>query len=250
MRIGGSTPLPKEIACVGTMTPKVSVLMSVKNGERWLREALNSILLLQTFTDFECLVVDDGSTDGTARVLKEYANHPAIRYLIREGRGLAVSLNELARASSGEYLARQDADDISRADRFAKQVAFLDAHPDIGLLGTWALQIDAAGRPLGEERWNTGDQELREYLPRVNPFVHTSVMMRRSVFEQVGGYDESFRVAQDYDLWLKMSRVTQMAILPEPLVLRRMHLDQVSAKPWPRRWAQAKARSRHALHLT
>lgn len=204
------------------------------------------MLVCQTFTDFELLVVDDGSTDGTWRILMTYGD-PRLRCWRQEGRGLAASLNTLARHAHGRYLARQDADDISRADRLAKQVVFLDAHPDVGLLGTWALQIDAAGRPLGEERWPTEDQALRECLPAHNPFIHSSVMMRRTVFEQVGGYDESFAVAQDYDLWLKMSKVTQLAILPEALILRRIHADQASNKKWPRRWAQVKARVKHAF---
>lgn len=231
-----------------TTNPRVSVLLAVKDGGRWLREALNSILLLQTFTDFELLVVDDGSKDDTRAVLREYQNHPRLCQIAHPApHGLAASLNELAHLAKGDLLARQDADDVSRADRLGKQVSFMDAHPEVGLLGTWALQIDPAGRPIGEEKWPTEDQALRECLPQHNPFIHSSVMMRRAVFKVAGGYDESFPVAQDYDLWLRMAKITTMAVLAEPLLLRRLHPDQASRKAWPRRWAQVRARTRHAF---
>lgn len=231
-----------------TINPRVSVLLAVRNGDRWLREALNSILLLQTFTDFELLVVDDGSKDDTRAVLREYQNHPRLWTTWHPApQGLAASLNGLAHVAKGELLARQDADDVSRADRLAKQVSFMEGHPEVGLLGTWALQIDSVGRPLGQESWPTEDDDIRQLLPTKNPFIHSSVMMRRGVFEAAGGYDETFHVAQDYDLWLRMSRLTKLAILPEPLILRRLHPDQASQKAWPRRWAQVRARARHTF---
>jgi hypothetical protein len=126
-------------------------------------------------------------------------------------------------------LARLDADDVALPERLARQVAYLDAHPNVGLLGTAAREVDPSGRELRTVRPPTDDADLRRALIRENPFVHSSMVMRRTAIDLVKGYDPGFPVAQDYDLWMRMSRVTRMANLAEPLVIRRILPGRVTA---------------------
>lgn len=208
------------------MSPRISVVMSVYNGERWLREAVESVLG-QPLGDLELLVIDDGSTDGTAGILAGYRD--ARLAVIRQPRaGLTVSLNRGIRRTQASLVARLDADDVALPERFARQVAFLDAHPEVALLGTGCHDVDPQGRMLRTYCPPEADAEIRRALVRFNPFVHSSVMVRRDALERVGFYDESLPVAQDYDLWVRLSRVTRLANLPEPLVLRRLTPGMIS----------------------
>jgi len=205
---------------------RVSVLMSVYNGEPWVRQAIESVLV-QTFSDFEFFVVDDGSTDGTAGVL-DACSDPRLRIFHQPRVGLTRSLNRTIPLAAAPLVARMDADDMSHPERFARQVAFLDAHPEVGLLGTGCETIAPSGEVIGTVAPLVDDAAIRRALIRMNPFVHSSVMVRRQILEEAGGYDESLPVAQDYDLWLRMSRLTRMANLPEPLVQRRLTPGRVS----------------------
>ena len=127
--------------------------------------------------------------------------------------GLTEALGAALGLARAPLVARLDADDIALPERLERQRAFLGAHPDVGLLGTAAREVDAAGRELAVVRPPTDDPAIRCALIRRNPFVHSSVMMRRAAVERAGGYDPAFPVAQDYDLWMRMSRVTRMANL-------------------------------------
>lgn len=208
------------------MRPRISVVMSVYNGERWLREAVDSVLG-QTLGDFELLVIDDGSTDTTARILDGYRD-PRVRVIHQPRAGLTVSLNRGIRRAAAPLIARLDADDVALPERFARQVAFLDAHPEVGLLGTGCRDVNQSGAVLGTFRPPEGHSDIRRALIRYNPIVHSSVMMRRRPLETAGLYDETLPVAQDYDLWVRMSRITRLANLPEPLVLRRLTPGMIS----------------------
>lgn len=208
------------------MTPPISVVMSVYNGECWLREAVDSALG-QTLDDFELIVIDDGSTDSTAEILAGYRD-PRLRVVRQPRAGLTVSLNRGVRLTAAPLVARLDADDVALPERFARQVAFLGAHPEVGLLGTGCHDVDPVGRALRTYRPPEGDSEIRRALIRRNPFVHSSVMLRRAALERAGLYDEALEVAQDYDLWMRISRVTRLANLPEPLVLRRLTPAMIS----------------------
>lgn len=207
-------------------SPAVAVLMSVHNGDPWIAEAVGSVLG-QTFGDFELLVVDDGSTDRTGAIL-DGVGDPRLTVIHQPRAGLTRSLNRALRLSAAPLVARLDADDVALPERFARQVAFLDAHPEVGLLGTGCHEISPTGQTLRTIRPPVGDLAIRRALIRKNLFVHSSVMMRREALEQAGAYDESLPVAQDYDLWLRMSRVARMANLPEPLVVRRLTPGRVS----------------------
>ncbi len=212
------------------MTPVVSVVMSVYNGERYLREAVDSILA-QTFTDFEFVIVDDASTDGTPTLLAEYAARDAriVPCHNVKNLGLTRSLNIGLRAARGDLIARQDADDMSLPTRLAAQVDWLTAHPAVGLLGTASTIVDETGRTIGADYPPTMDATIRWRLLAGNAFTHSSVLFRRALATAQGlWYNETLPCAQDYALWVRMAGVMQMANLAEPLVRYRMHAQSVS----------------------
>ena len=207
--------------------PAVSVLMSVYDGAPWVRDAVTSVLA-QTLTDLELIVIDDGSTDATPDVLASLRD-PRLRVERRARQGLTLALNRALELARAPLLARLDADDLALPERLARQRRFLDANPQVGLLGTGAREIDLAGREVSIVRPPADDAAIRRVLIRANPFVHSTVMMRRSALERAGGYDPAFAVAQDYDLWMRLAGVTRLANLPEPLVIRRLAPGRVSA---------------------
>ncbi len=208
-------------------SPAISVLMAVHNGAPWVREAVESVLA-QTASDLELIVIDDGSTDSTPELLS--AIRDARLRVERQARaGLTRSLNRALRLASAPLVARMDADDVALPERFARQIDFLEKHPEVGLLGTGCHEISSSGEVLRTITPPADDPAIRRALIRENPFIHSSVVMRREALEAAGGYDEALPVAQDYDLWVRMSRVTRLANLPEPLVLRRLTLGRVSS---------------------
>jgi glycosyltransferase involved in cell wall biosynthesis len=204
------------------MTPEVSVIMSVYNSETTLEAAVDSILG-QSFENFEFIIVNDGSSDKTADILKRCeGKDKRVRVLTNETNiGLTRSLNKAISASSGRYIARQDADDLSLPDRMGKQIVFLRDHPEIALLGTSKAVLDGSGKVIGTNPL----PELPDYnrLLKSNCFAHGSVMIRREVLEETGGYNEDFRMSQDYELWLRIAKTRRIANLPEPLYGVRRH---------------------------
>ena len=209
-------------------TPAVSVVMAVYNGEPWLGEALASVLG-QSLVDLELIVVDDGSTDGTSERLAAITD-PRLRVLRQPRGGQTRALNLGLRAASAPLIARIDADDVALPERLERQASFLVAHADVGLLGTAAREIAPDGSVVQTLVPPRDDRALRRALCRSNPFIHSSVMfLRRALADAGGAYDESFAVAQDYELWLRMSRVTRLASLDEPLVLRRLAPGRLSS---------------------
>jgi len=215
--------------------PKVSVIMSVYNGERYLREAVESILN-QTFRDLEFIIIDDGSTDGTADVLRSY-NDPRIVLLTNtDNIGLTASLNRGLGAARGKYIARMDADDISLPKRLERQIAYLDTHPEVGLLGTWVEVIDEWGERLFTLQGSTDSLRLKWLLlVGQNLLTHSATMYRRSLVERLGGYHPG-RYSQDYELWSRMSFETQIAQLPEILLRWRNHSEGISTQHLEQQW--------------
>lgn len=209
-------------------TPIVSVLLAVHNGGALLDEAIHSILA-QTFTDFELLVIDDGSTDDSYQRAAAFKD-PRIRIIRNERNlGLTRSLNRGLSEACGEYVARQDADDISRPNRLSAQVQFLRANPNVVLVGTSAVRINPKGTMIGTNDMPTTHEAIRWASLVDNPFLHTSVMFRRAVVQQEwGGYDEEFSVCQDYALWNKIAAKHRVANLPDRLVLMREHASSMT----------------------
>lgn len=202
--------------------PLVSVIMPVYNGERYLREAMESILN-QTFTDFEFIIVNDGSTDGTAAILKCYQQKDKrVHVCHQENRGIVSSLNRGCRLAKGKYIARMDADDVSLVTRFAKQVEYMEAHPEVGVLGTWIEYIDKNGAPHGVWHMPTSPAVIGWSLLFGTCLAHPSVMMRQDIIKQIGFYHPEALHVEDYDLWARASVVTQIANLPEDLLKRRV----------------------------
>lgn len=209
--------------------PRVSVIMSVYNGERFLREAIESIEA-QTYQDWEFIIVDDGSTDGTSKILESFAADSRIRVISQENCGLAPSLNRAISLARGEYIARQDADDVSLAERLERQVVFLDERPGVGLVGCWTDWMDEAGEILMVFEYPTDNITIQQQLLEQNCFTHGAVMMRKTAFHAVGGYCEQFLLAQDYELWLRFSENYEVANLPLMLYRYRKTLDGISCR--------------------
>ncbi|MFO0453460.1 MAG: glycosyltransferase family 2 protein [Pseudomonadota bacterium] len=195
----------------------MSVVLPVYNGPRYVRLAIDS-MLAQSFRDFELIVIDDGSRDTTPEVLSQIGD-PRVRVITQENRGLPATLNRGIELARGEYVARQDHDDYSRPERLARQVAYLDAHPACALVGTWAEIIEGATATGRVHAHPCENVALKLELLFDNPFVHSSVMLRRAVVTAGGGYctDRDRQPPEDYELWSRIVRKHEVANLPEML---------------------------------
>lgn len=221
--------------------PRVSVVMPVYNEERYLALALDSILC-QTFEDFELIVIDDASTDGTASILAEYqARDPRIRVLTNaENRGVAANLNVGLRLARGELIARMDGDDICLPERLRAQVEFLDAHPDHVLVGAACRTIDAEGRVRKTDIEATETWEFSWISLFRPPLVHASAMFRAWLVREKGlYYNEQYRAAEDFDFWIRMLDYGKAASVARPLIFHRKHSQNASV----RRFAEQKRES-------
>jgi len=213
------------------VVPAISVLMAVRDGGKFLVPALQS-LADQTFTDYEVILVDNNSRDGSDRIMAAWAEKDArLRFHRCKSLGLARCLNFAATHARAPLLARLDGDDVLYPDRFLLQHARLTQQPDLGLLGACVDLIDKDDNVIGRRALLLGDTELRQFLRKGNPFVHSTIMMRRSVFEATGGYRASLRLCEDYDLWCRMSEITQMANDPNILARYRVHESSMSTVP-------------------
>jgi glycosyltransferase involved in cell wall biosynthesis len=195
--------------------------MGVYNDSKYLGLAIESILS-QTFSDFEFLIFDDGSTDGSAKILDEYAaKDPRVKIIHQQNIGLTKTLNKGIKMAKGEYIARMDSDDISLPERFKKQVAFLDGRPDVAVISTFTKVIDKNGNEIGRHTPGTSHENIKKMSFFSGQLSHPAAMMRLSAIKEIGGYDEKVRYAQDYDLWLRVMRKYKVANIPEFLFLWR-----------------------------
>ena len=209
--------------------PHLSIILPCYNAERYLAATMLSIGA-QTYRDFEFVIVNDGSTDNSQQVLESFAkNDHRIKVISRPNTGYVKALREAIEKSTGRLIARMDADDIAKPDRLAKQVAFMEAHPEVVVLGGSYNLIDSEGRRLRTMNQPTDhDTLVQQCLGGTTPICHPLSMFRRDVYERVGGYDESTCPAEDLDLWLRMSEVGQLACLPDVLLDYRLHAGSVS----------------------
>lgn len=218
--------------------PTVSVILPVYNGERFLREAIDSILA-QTFTDFEFLLLNDGSTDGSEAIIQSYTD-PRIVYVKNErNEGLINTLNKALDLARGEYVARMDADDASAPERLQVQKAWLDQNPETAVVASFSTETDEDGKPLGffapDRRYVTAP-EIRRRLPRMNCLTHPSIMARAAVLKEYR-YAANQKNIEDYDLWLRLAADGfRLEKIPQPLLLYRVHGASVT---------QTKLRSRN-----
>lgn len=207
-------------------TPKISVIMPVYNGERYLRESIESILG-QTFTDFEFIIINDASTDSSPQIMQSY-DDSRIRIIDnRTNIGLTRSLNVALEQARGELIARQDDDDISLPERLEKQLKYFEEHPETAVLGTSIYIIDNKGEILGSQVI-TADPSRNAFSG--SRFVHGSTMYKRDVVRDLGGYNEIFRYSQDFDLWLRVAKNHQVRGLPEKLYKLRYHQGSLQIK--------------------
>lgn len=216
--------------------PVVSVLLPVRNGLPYLPAAVESVLQ-QTFTNLEVLIIDDGSTDGTAAWLRTLTD-PRVRRLTPSTPGLASALNTGLAEARGRYIARQDADDWSAPDRLARQVAWLEARPDVDVLATTVSFVDDAGRPVASAwteavrtQWDAAvtPAQIAALMPLTCCIFHATVLAPTAVLRAAGGYDQTTVPAEDYDLWLRLLPARRFARLPEALYTVRVHAASSSA---------------------
>ncbi|MFA5104880.1 MAG: glycosyltransferase [Candidatus Margulisiibacteriota bacterium] len=200
---------------------KVTVLMPVHNGERYLRETIESILN-QTYSDFEFLIINDGSTDKSEEIIKSY-DDKRIRF-VNNGRNLGrtETPNLGFDLAAGEYIVRTDCDDISCPTRLEKQVRFMRENPDVGICGSW-MEVFGQG-PSMIYKLPTGHEEIMCHLLFHNVIAHSSVIFRKSVLDKFKiRYSAEYKVAEDYELWLRAGRLTRLANFPESLLRYRIH---------------------------
>jgi len=211
-------------------TPKISIVMSAYNSENYVCEAIDSILN-QSFRDFEFVIINDGSTDGTQAILNEYQkSDDRVMIVDQENIGLTRSLNKGVELAGGEYIARQDADDISEPNRLQKQLHFMEANPDVAVVACLSCVFNDDGIICGSDapKFELSGTGIKRYLRKKNLFTHGSAMIRKSCLVKTGFYREFFRYAQDYDLWLRLSEHFDLAILPEQLYRYRVTPDSAS----------------------
>jgi glycosyltransferase involved in cell wall biosynthesis len=212
--------------------PLVSVILSAHNASSFIGAALESICH-QTFKNIEVIVIDDASTDATKDVVKAYASLDERLQLIENGRnmGLAHSLNKGCATAKGDFICRLDADDIAHRHRLERQVTRFEQKPDLLLLGTNGLYVTEGLRPLYPSRLPIQDWDIRCTCLIMNPFLHSSVMMRSDVFGSLGlTYNESLNFAQDWDLWVRVQEKGAVENLQERLVMIRTHSKSLSKK--------------------
>lgn len=206
--------------------PLISVVLPVYNGEKYLAEAIDSILA-QTFINFELLIIDDGSTDNSLAILKQYQKlDDRIRLISRENRSLATTLNELIDLARGEWVARMDADDIALPHRFERQLQWLE-QTGADICGSWVKFFGTSNKRIMKHPQT--DQAIKIELLFGTSFAHPTVIMKTSLIKQLR-YDKTWEKAEDYDLWERAARAGwQMTNVPEVLLLYRQHSTQITS---------------------
>lgn len=207
--------------------PKVSVVMPAYNAEKYIREAVDSILN-QTFTDFEFIIINDGSTDRTKEIILEYDDPRIVLLENEKNSGIVVTLNKGIQFARGEYIARMDSDDISLRNRIERQVSFLDSHVHIGVVGS-ALQVFGEGIDTKDRFFSDSKGKLKAELLFNSCLAHPTVMFRRSLIQNINAcYDIQYAGIEDFALWWKLAQVTDIGCINEVLLRYRSHEKQIT----------------------
>ncbi|CAN5188047.1 glycosyltransferase [soil metagenome] len=209
------------------LSPRISVILPAYNAEEFIAEAIISILK-QSYSDFELIIINDGSTDTTTQIISSFSNERIVLVNHSVNKGLIASLNEGISISKGEYIARMDADDVSYSERFKKQIEFMDKHPETGILGT---SVTYFGKNVVRKNQVilTASEELKSRFLFSSPFNHPTVFIRKSVLDKFGfQYNQEYIHAEDYALWYHMLRKTEFANLNEALLYYRLTPQQIS----------------------
>ncbi|MBP8976676.1 MAG: glycosyltransferase [Bacteroidetes bacterium] len=206
--------------------PEISVLMTAYNSERFIKEAIDSILN-QTFSDFEFIIVDDGSTDQTARIVESY-NDQRIRFFRCEHLGRTNALNYALKQVATPLVAFMDSDDISFPTRLEEQYKFLEKHPEIGLVSAWHYRVTETGKIKRLVRLPVNDNEIRARIYRYSPVTFPCCMVRKTFIDAIGEFNQSLYVGIDYEFISRLLRVTKFANLPKPLLYYRQHSNALT----------------------
>ena len=214
----------------------ISIVMSVFNGEQFLRTSVES-MLNQTYINFEFIIVNDGSVDNTFNILKKYAKKDLRIKIINNDKniGLTKSLNKGLKIAKGKFIARMDADDISLPERLEKQLSFMEIHSEIGAVGCWYYLIDKYNKIIKECRPPRKYSKIKKALIKkaiINsvPLIHPGLMIRKDALEKINFYDENFIYAQDRDLLFRILKYYKIAVVPEILFKLRISDKSISAK--------------------
>jgi glycosyltransferase involved in cell wall biosynthesis len=211
-------------------SPCITVLTCCFNAAPCLNETIDSIIN-QSFHDFEYLIIDDGSTDGSAEIIKKYASRDKrIFFIGKENTGLADSLNLGIKLAKGDWIARLDADDIALPRRLEFQLNFIETFTKTVLVGSGCVEIDAAGNFIKSHRYSSNHATLKWRLEHLSSFFpHSSAFFRKKVAQELGGYCSRFTRSQDWDLWLRMASTGLIGCIRQPLVKVRKHVASLSS---------------------
>lgn len=218
--------------------------MSVYNAEDYLKESVESILN-QTYKDFEFIIYDDASTDNSRTILEKYKSldNRLCLHFNTKNEGLTKNLNLAIKQSQGGFIARMDADDICDPERLEKQLSFLNTHPEIDILGTFCEDINEKGKIIGKRAVPVTHEEVIKTLPKLNPISHPTVMFRKTALNKLSGYNEKYRILQDYNLWFRAAAAgLKFHNIPEFLVQYRMNLSYVKRKSFRYRFTDIRLR--------
>ncbi|MEG4111294.1 MULTISPECIES: glycosyltransferase, partial [unclassified Microcoleus] len=230
--------------------PKVSVVMASYNHEKYVAETIETVLS-QTYQDFEFIITDDGSPDGTVEVIKKFADSRIKLFCFSQNQGVCTAMNNCIKEAKGEYIAVINSDDAWMPDKLEKQVKFLDEHPEIGAVFSYAEIIDDYGNDLGyahpsnqifRQPNRTRFEWLRHFFLNDNCLCHPSVLIRKACYDEMGLYDERYAQLPDFDFWIRLCMKHEIHIKPENLVKFRIHQSQASAN-------KPENSSRHFLEL-
>lgn len=210
------------------MPPKISIITAAYNGEKYLEEFINSILS-QTYKDFEFIIVDDGSTDNTLSHLQKITD-PRVRIIQQSNKGQTAALITGIEQAQGQLIARLDQDDYSHPTRLERQTEFMESNPEVVLCGSRFQEL--YGSKLVPQRipFAQTDADIKKVISRYNPFAHSAIMFRRDAYFKVGGFDKSFVIAMDYDLFTRLMEIGQAHNIEENLTVIRVHSESSSIK--------------------